>query len=93
MSYLEDITDARRTNKPWLPLDDKDVSNGLVIQDSIEWDGRPVCAQHGAMNRIDFKEYLYRCSQCGVGARWFPTNSKEAKIRFRKEWDRRVRPM
>lgn len=87
---LEDLTDERRSAKPWLPGDDRDVTNGLVVPDSIRWDGRPVCVTHGAMHRIDPSELLYRCSTCGVGARWHPTNSREAKIAFRKRWDERV---
>lgn len=87
MSYLDDLSDDRRAAKPWLPTDDRDVTNGLVTRDSLEWDGRPVCVRHGAMHRIDPAEYIYRCSECGVGARWLATDSQEAKIRVRKEWD------
>lgn len=90
MSYLLDITDDRRNSKPWLPTDDRDVTNGLVVKDSIQWDGKPKCVLHGAMHRIDPNETIYRCSQCGVGCKYLPTNSQEAKIRFRKEWDSRV---
>lgn len=87
---LEDLSDARRLAKPWLPSDDRDVTNNLVIPDSIPWDGRPVCITHGAMHRIDRDEHLYRCSECGVGARFYPTNSREAKRAFSQQWDRRV---
>lgn len=91
MSYLLDLSDERRSAKPWLPADDCDVSNGLVVADNrVVWDGKPVCIQHGAMHRIDPVERIYRCSECGVGARHLPTNSKEAKICFRKKWDARV---
>ena len=91
MSYLDDLPDDRRAGKAGLPADDRDVTNGLVVKDpDPQWDGRPWCVRHGAMNRVDPVEQLYRCQMCGVGARWWPTNSQEAKIRFRKEWDARV---
>lgn len=87
---IVDLSDERRAAKPGLPTDDRDVTNALVVKDSIAWDGRPCCVTHGAMNRVDPVEYLYRCQMCGVGARWLPTNSQEAKIAFRKAWDARV---
>jgi hypothetical protein len=61
-----DLSDDRRANKPWLPADDRDVSNGLVFDQS----GKPACRDHGAMNRVDPIRRLYRCSEfrCGVGA-------------------------
>lgn len=62
-----DLPDQRRTNKPWLPADDRDVTNGLVIADSFS---KPACIWHGVMNRVDPVRRIYRCSefQCGVGA-------------------------
>jgi hypothetical protein len=62
-----DLSDDRRDNKPWLPVDDRDVTNGLVFADD---QGRPRCRDHGAMNRVDQIRKLYRCSEfrCGVGA-------------------------
>jgi hypothetical protein len=89
VSYLDDITDDRRSAKPWLPADDRDVTNGLVTPDPL-WGGRPSCVRHGAMNRIDPTEKLYRCQVCGVGARWLPANTPEAKRRFSRGWDLRV---
>lgn len=65
MSVLVDLPDERRSAKS-LPADDRDVTNGLVITDS--W-GLPACVAHGAMNRIDPIERIYRCQMCGVGAR------------------------
>ena len=61
-----DLTDERRSAKPWLPADDRDVTNGLVYED--DW-AKPACQRHGAMNRIDPHERVYRCTECGVGAR------------------------
>ncbi|MCA1824471.1 MAG: hypothetical protein LC640_09470 [Frankia sp.] len=63
---IADLSDARRASKA-LPADDRDVTNGLVVQDS---DGRPRCLRHGAMNRVHPTERFYRCSElhCGVGA-------------------------
>lgn len=63
---LIDLSDERRKNKPWLPEDDRDVTNGLVYQDS--W-GKPACKLHGAMNRVSSDGYVYRCSdpRCGLG--------------------------
>jgi hypothetical protein len=62
-----DLSDERRRNKPWLPEDDRDVTNGLVYADD---QGRPRCQWHGAMNRVDPIRRIYRCSEfrCGVGA-------------------------
>jgi hypothetical protein len=62
-----DLSDERRHNKPWLPEDDHDVSNGLVLADA---EGKPQCWWHGAMNRVDPIRRIYRCSEfrCGVGA-------------------------
>ena len=68
---LFDIGDDRRAGKAGLPADDRDVTNGLVIPDEW-WKGKPRCVQHGAMNRVDPVEYIYRCQMCGVGARWEP---------------------
>jgi hypothetical protein len=65
---LEDLPDDRRAGKPGLPADDRDVTNGLVVPD--EYWGKPWCVRHGAMNRIDPVEQLWRCSMCGVGARF-----------------------
>lgn len=64
---ITDLSDARRANKPWLPTDDRDVTNGLVIEDAS---GKPSCIWHGAMNRVNPIEKIYRCQeyQCGVGA-------------------------
>lgn len=86
MSYLDDLSDDRRKSKLWLPEDDRDVTNGLVVRDV---DGKPCCVTHGAMNRIDPVEHIYRCSQCGVGARFVPANTPEAKRRFSQDWDAR----
>lgn len=70
---LEDLSDDRRAGKAGLPADDRDVTNGLVVPDpNPEWAGRPNCVRHGAMNRVDPHEQLYRCQMCGVGARWVP---------------------
>jgi hypothetical protein len=62
-----DLSDNRRGNKPWLPTDDRDVTNGLVVTDQS---GKPACVRHGAMNRVDQYRAVYRCSEfrCGVGA-------------------------
>lgn len=62
-----DLSDDRRTKKDWLPADDRDVTNGLVVTD--KW-GKPACVRHGAMNRVHPYELIYRCSEmkCGVGA-------------------------
>lgn len=62
-----DLSDDRRANKPWLPSDDRDVTNRLVL---IGSDGKPRCIRHGAMSRVDQVRKLYRCSEfrCGVGA-------------------------
>jgi hypothetical protein len=62
-----DLSDDRRSNKPWLPADDRDVTSGLVVTD--DW-GKPSCSRHGAMNRVDAHRGVYRCSEfrCGVGA-------------------------
>jgi hypothetical protein len=93
MSLLLDLSDDRRAAKTWLPASDKDVTEGRVVKGSIVDDGRPLCATHGAMNCIalvDDGSRLFRCSECAVGAQWYPTNSREAKSRFRQEWDARV---
>lgn len=62
-----DLQDGRRANKPWLPGDDRDVTNGLVLADEH---GKPACARHGSMNRVDPFRSVWRCSEmrCGVGA-------------------------
>lgn len=88
MSYLDDMSDERRAGKPGLPADDRDVTNGLVVRDRA-WGGRPNCVIHGAMNRVDAVEHIYRCQMCGVGARWLPANTPEAKRRFSEAWDQR----
>jgi hypothetical protein len=64
---IRDLSDERRDKKPWLPPDDRDVTNGLVIADTT---GKPACVRHGAMNRVHPTEPIYRCSEqyCGVGA-------------------------
>lgn len=66
---LFDLPDDRRAGKAGLPSDDRDVTGGRVVPDE-DWEGKPSCVQHGAMNRVDAVEYLYRCQMCGVGARW-----------------------
>jgi hypothetical protein len=68
MPSIEDLSDERRPAKKWLPASDRDVSEGRVIMDRH---GKPECVEHGAMNRIDPNERLYRCMHiwCGVGAR------------------------
>ncbi len=77
MSHLEDLGDDRRAGKAGLPEDDRDVTNGLVVpDDDSHWDGRPWCVQHGAMNRIDRVEPIYRCQMCGVGARWISSRAE-----------------
>lgn len=76
--HLEDLPDDRRAGKAGLPADDRDVTNELVVMDpDPRWGGRPSCARHGAMNRVDPVERLYRCQMCGVGARWVPTFPEE----------------
>jgi hypothetical protein len=65
-----DLPDDRRGNKPWLPADDRDVTNGLValVGSDVGW--YPHCRRHGAMNRVDPHRSIWRCSEfrCGVGA-------------------------
>lgn len=63
---LVDLPDARRDKKPFLPEDDRDVTNGYVILE----EGHPVCVLHGDMNRVHPYEPYWRCSEqyCGVGA-------------------------
>ena len=66
---LVDLTDARRDKKPWLPEDDRDVTNGLVVLDSRS---KPACVLHGAMHRVSAEPgpvRIYRCSEmrCGLG--------------------------
>jgi hypothetical protein len=68
---LFDLPDDRRGGKAGLPADDRDVTGGRVVPDEW-WSGKPCCTQHGAMNRVDAVERLYRCQMCGVGARWEP---------------------
>lgn len=66
---MVDLSDERRSKKSWLPQNGgADVTDGLVYQD--RW-GKPVCREHGAMNRVHPVERYYRCSEmrCGVGAR------------------------
>jgi hypothetical protein len=65
-----DLPDDRRAGKAGLPADDRDVTNGLVVPDK-DW-GKPWCVRHGAMNRVDPVEQIWRCQMCGVGARWEP---------------------
>lgn len=64
---LTDLPDDRRSKKPWLPSDDRDVTTGLVSADAT---GKPQCSRHGSMNRVHPAEPVYRCSlfRCGVGA-------------------------
>jgi hypothetical protein len=71
MPTLLDLADERRSAKPWLPEDDRDVTNGHVV---LGEDGKPSCRLHGAMNRVDQYELIYRCmnGHCGVGARLEP---------------------
>lgn len=73
---LEDLGDDRRSAKPWLAADARDVTSGLVVPDPAPYSpqsvGKPRCVTHGAMHRIDAVEHIYRCSECGVGARWSP---------------------
>jgi hypothetical protein len=68
---IVDLSDERRSKKPWLPADDRDVTNGLVVEDEY---GKPACVRHGAMNRVDPFRRIYRCSEmyCGVGAEIIP---------------------
>jgi hypothetical protein len=68
---MVDLPDARREAKPWLPSDDRDVTNGLVIPGPM---GKPACSRHGAMNRVDPVRSIWRCSEfrCGVGAELVP---------------------
>jgi hypothetical protein len=94
---IADLNDSRRAGKTWLPSDDRDVTNGLVRLEPLILNGarRPECVVHGSMNRVSNIEdsdgsLPYRCSQCGVGARWWHPNHKEVKIAFRKAWDARV---
>lgn len=94
MSLLLDLSDDRRGTKTYLPPDDRDVTAGRVVAGPLEWDGRPSCVLHGAMNCIappaPDEGRMFRCSTCRVGALWYPTNSKASKIAFRKAWDERV---
>jgi hypothetical protein len=77
VSHLEDLGDDRRAGKAGLPADDRDVTNGLVVpDDDSRWDGKPWCVQHGAMNRIDPLQPLYRCQMCGVGARFISSRAE-----------------
>lgn len=91
MSLLLDLSDERRFAKTWLPSDDRDVTNGLVVKSSLLWDGRPDCIRHGAMHLIsppgDDQSRIYRCSECGVGAIWYPTGSPASKRAFSRAWD------
>ena len=94
---LRDLSDERRAAKPWLPTSDLDVTEGRVIPGPIDSDRRPMCEVHGAMNCIappstQDMSRIYRCSECGVGALWWPTNSPTAKRAFTSNWDARVRP-
>jgi hypothetical protein len=68
---LRDLQDARRAAKTWLPPDDRDVTNGLVVPGP---EGKPRCVRHGAMNRVDPYRSIWRCSEfrCGVGAELVP---------------------
>lgn len=97
MSLLLNLPDDRRAAKPWLPDSDRDVTEGRVVRGSREWDGRPDCVQHGAMQAVappeDDEARIYRCmnERCGVGAIWYPTNSRRAKIEFRIAWDKKVK--
>jgi hypothetical protein len=77
---LCDLADARRASKPWLPEDDRDVTNGLVALDEH---GLPACAAHGAMHRVDQFRPVYRCSefQCGVGAEMVPVTARAVRER------------
>jgi hypothetical protein len=68
---LFDLPDDRRAGKAGLPADDRDVTNKLVVPDE-HWYGKPRCVRHGAMNRVDPVEQIWRCQMCGVGARWEP---------------------
>ena len=65
---LVDLSDERRAAKTWLPADDHDVSRGDVYLDECS---KPACRLHGAMNRVDPHELIYRCmnERCGMGAR------------------------
>lgn len=70
MWQLLDLSDDRRDKKPWLPEDDRDVSNGLVYLDAWR---KPACYLHGAMHRVSADRgavRIYRCSEmrCGLGA-------------------------
>ena len=71
---LTDLPDDRRSAKPWLRADALDVLHGDVVPDPAVYSpqslGKPRCWKHGAMHRIDPVERIYRCSECGVGARW-----------------------
>lgn len=93
MSLLRDLADDRRMAKPWLPAEATDASNGLVVPDSIEWDGRPMCVLHGAMAQVapaeDDEARIHRCQEqrCGVGAIWYPTNSRVSKRTVSEAWD------
>jgi len=71
VSPLFDLPDDRRAGKAGLPADDRDVTNGLVVPDE-NWYNKPRCTRHGAMNRVDPVEQIFRCQMCGVGARWEP---------------------
>ncbi len=85
MTNIIDLSDERRAAKTWLPADDRDVTNGLVVADS--W-GKPACVAHGAMNRIsppnDTGSRLYRCSECGVGAALVDAGDREGERGMRR---------
>ena len=75
---LADLQDDRRAAKTWLPDDDRDVTSGRVTGDA---DGKPRCARHGAMNRVDQHRSIWRCSEfrCGVGAEIVPDQAVIAR--------------
>ena len=49
---IVDVSDARRSAKPWLPASDKDVSEGRVALKEYECGVYPACVKHGAMHAL-----------------------------------------
>lgn len=70
MAQLLNLPDSRRDKKPFLPPDDRDVSNGFVLLGVTDRGYHAICLLHGAMNRVHPYEPYWRCSEqfCGLGA-------------------------
>jgi len=71
-NILLDLEDERRSKKPWLPQDDRDVTNLWVYLDAYPGcEGLyPACVIHGAMLCVSEERHIWRCGehQCGLGA-------------------------